>query len=30
MLDSEKTFKVKLRLQGTVFEILFTSAVMCI
>ena len=25
MLDSERTFKIKARLPGTVFEILFTS-----
>ena len=30
MLDSKRTFKVKVRLRGTVFEILFTSAVICI
>ena len=30
MLDSERTFKIKLRLRWTVFEILFTSAIMCI
>ena len=30
MLDSKKTFKVKVRLRGTVFKILFTSAVIWI
>ena len=30
MLDSERTFKIKLRLLGTVFEILLTSAIICI
>ena len=30
MLDSGRTFKIKLRLRGIVFEILFTSAIMCI
>ena len=28
MLDSERTFKIKVRLRWTVFEILFTSAIM--
>ena len=30
MLDSERTFKIKVRLRSTVFEILFTSAIMYI
>ena len=30
MLDSEKTFEIKLRSRQTVFEILLTSAVICI
>ena len=30
MLDSERTFKIKVRLGWTVFEILFTATVMCI
>ena len=30
MLDSERTFEIKVRLPWTVFEILFTSAIMCI
>ena len=30
MLDSQRTFKIKLRLPWTIFEILFTSAIMSI
>ena len=30
MLDSGRTFKIKVRLPWTVFEILFTSAIICI
>ena len=30
MLDSERTFKIKVRLPRTVFEILLTSAIICI
>ena len=30
MLDSERTFKIKLRLSSTAFEILLTSAIICI
>ena len=30
MLDSERTFKIKLRSRGTVFKILLTSANICI
>ena len=30
MLDSERTFKIKVRLTWTVFEILLTSAIICI
>ena len=30
MLDSERTFKLKVRLRWTVFEILLTSAIICI
>ena len=28
MLDSERIFKIKVRLPWTIFEILFTSAIM--
>ena len=28
MLDSERTFKIKIRLRRTAFKILFTSAIM--
>ena len=28
MLDSERTFKIKIRLRWTAFKILFTSAIM--
>ena len=30
MLDSERTFKIKVRLRWTAFEILLTSAIICI
>ena len=30
MLHSERKFKIKVRLGGTVFEILFTPVIMCI
>ena len=30
MLDSERAFKIKVRLLWTVFKILFTSSIMCI
>ena len=30
MLDSERTFKIKVSLRWTVFEISFTSAIICI
>ena len=30
MLDSKRTFKIKVRLPWTTFEILFTSAIICI
>ena len=30
MLDSKRTFKIKVRLRWTVFRVLFTSAIMCI
>ena len=30
MLDSERTFKIKVRLRWTVFEVWSTSAIMCI
>ena len=30
MLDSERTFKIKVRLTWTVLEILLTSAIICI
>ena len=30
MLDSERTFKIKVRLCWTVFEILLTSAIICV
>ena len=30
MLDSERTLKLKVRLRWTVFEILLTSAIICI
>ena len=29
MLDSERTFKIKVRLRWTAFEILLTSAIIC-
>ena len=30
MLDSERTFKIKVRLRWTAFDILLTSAIICI
>ena len=30
MLDSKRTFKIKVRLPWTTFEILLTSAIICI
>ena len=30
MLDSKRTFKIKVRLPWTTFEILFASAIICI
>ena len=30
MLDSQRTFKIKIKLRWTVFEILLTSAIICI
>ena len=30
MLDSERTFKIKVRLRWTAFEILLTSVIICI
>ena len=30
MLDSERTFKIKVRLRWTAFEILLMSAIICV
>ena len=30
MLDSERTFRIKVRLRWSVFKILITSAIICI